>query len=330
MNGEYRDHSKDLRTVGRSADGESLDLHDLDGNSYSLRITDHLRSLVNQPLPSQNRAQLHTVGGEESPEISIKEIQARLRSGESMESISEHGHVSLEKVERYSQPILQERSYIISLAQKCELKRHKSSLLEVITDKLSPRGVEMKSCEWNAYRNDDGTWQIILEYPTREGKGSAEWRFESVKRRIDSDDNGARWIMDEEPAPTNAVVRPIRSEDAPPRLISIRSTPISSSDSTVASTTNTESPSPVHRLAPSETREFDAGYTDSDDLDEALDDLKSTQIDEDSVDSDELLLDMSDERIPSDARRDGVTRKVSIPSWDDIMFGARKNDPKSE
>jgi hypothetical protein len=42
------------------------------------------------------------------------------------------------------------------------------------------------------------------------------------------------------------------------------------------------------------------------------------------------LLDMGDEQIPSDARRDGVTRKVSIPSWDDIMFGTRKNDPKSE
>ena len=322
MSGEYRDHSKDLRTVGRSADGDSLDLHDLDGNSYSLRITDHLRSLVNQPTPSQNRAQLHSVGGEESSEISIKEIQARLRSGESMESIAQHGNVSLEKVERYSQPILQERSYVISLAQKCELKRHKSTLLEVISDKLSPRGVEMKSCEWNAYRNDDGTWQIILEYPTRDGKGSAEWRFESVKRRIDSDDDGARWIMDEEPAPANAVVRPIRSEDAPPRLISIRSTP--------ASTTSSESPSPLHRLAPNGAREFDVGYTDSDDLDEALDDLNATHIDEDSGAGDELLLDMGDEQIPRDARRDGVTRKVSIPSWDDIMFGTRKNDPKSE
>jgi hypothetical protein len=322
MNDEYRDHSKDLRTVGRSADGDSLELHDLDGHSYSLRITDHLRSLVNQPTSSQNRTQLHSVSGDADSEISIKEIQARLRAGESMESISQHGNVSLEKVERYSQPILQERSYIISLAQKCELKKLKSTLLEVITEKLSPRGVEMKSCEWNTYRNDDGTWQIILEYPTRDGKGSAAWRFESVKRRIESDDDGARWIMDEEPAPVDAIVRPIRGEEAPPRLISIRSTP--------TPTPASESPSPLHRLTPSEAREFDAGYTDSDDLDEAVDDVSTSHIDDDSGEGDELLLDMGDEQIPSDARRDGVTRKVSIPSWDDIMFGTRKNDPKSE
>jgi hypothetical protein len=262
------------------------------------------------------------VSGDAGSEISIKEIQARLRSGESMESISQHGNVSLEKVERYSQPILQERSYIISLAQKCELKKLKSTLLEVITEKLSPRGVEMKSCEWNAYRNDDGTWQIILAYPTRDGKGSATWRLESMKRRIDSDDDGARWIMDEEPAPVDAVIRPIRGEEAPPRLISIRSTP--------TATPASESPSPLHRLTPSEVREFDAGYTDSDDLDEAMHDVSTAHTVDDSGEGDELLLDMGDEQIARDARRDGVTRKVSIPSWDDIMFGTRKNDPKSE
>ncbi len=128
--------------------------------------------------------------------------------------------------------------------------------------------------------------------------------------------------MAEELAPVDAIVRPIRGEAAPPRLISIRSTP--------TPTPASESPSPLHRLTPSEAREFDAGYTDSDDLDEAVDDVSTSHIDDDSGEGDELLLDMGDEQIPSDARRDGVTRKVSIPSWDDIMFGTRKNDPKSE
>ena len=32
--------------------------------------------------------------------------------------------------------------------------------------------------------------------------------------------------------------------------------------------------------------------------------------------------------IPTDAKKDGVTRRISIPSWDDIMFGRgkKKND----
>jgi hypothetical protein len=277
---------RDLRIVGRSDDGESLELHDLDGNSFTLRISDHLKSLVNQPTSYT----LRSVTLAENGEITIKEIQSRLRGGESMESIAESGNVSLEKVERYSHPILQERSYIISLAQKAELKKLKVSLLEAVTEKLSPRGVEMKSCEWNTYRNEDGTWQVLLRYPTRDGEGRAEWRFETVKRRIDSDDDGARWIMGEESVVPESSVRPLRSQETPPKLVSIRSTPTMT---------------PVSPI-----------------LDEDPDD--------ESVDELDLEMDLDDSgTIPADARRDGVTRKVSIPSWDDIMFGVRKDDPST-
>lgn len=297
MSNEYRD----LRTVGRNEAGDSLELHDLDGNVFMVRINDHLKSLVNQSAPSI----LRSVESDGNGEISIKEMQARLRAGESMESISRTGNVSLEKIERYSHPILQERSYIISLAQKCELKNSKVTLLESITEKLVPRGVEMKLCEWNAYRNEDGTWQVLLHYPTRDGQGSAEWRFEPVKRTITSDDDGARWILDEEPAPREAVVRPIRSEEAPPRLISIRSTPTT---------------------APVDILDQDDQYDLDENSERDLTGVRSTFNDLDEDDGDELALDMD---IPSDAKRDGVTRRVSIPSWDDIMFGTRKEDPNT-
>ncbi len=296
---------RDLRTVGRSEDGESLELHDLDGNEFSLRITDHLKSLVNQPSPST----LRTVNENAVDEISIKEIQARLRSGESMESIADSGHVSLEKVERYSHPILQERSYIISLAQKAELKKLKVTLLDAVTEKLAPRGVEMKNCEWNTYRNDDGTWQLLLEYPTRDGRGSAEWRFEVIKRRVDSDDDGARWILGEESAPAEATIRPIRNEESAPRLVSIRTTP------EPLTQTSTPSHAPILTSIPQN------------------DDFDSTDSDNDITDDGEyeLQMELDDSmEIPSDARRDGVTKKVSIPSWDDIMFGVRKDDTSSE
>jgi hypothetical protein len=37
----------------------------------------------------------------------------------------------------------------------------------------------------------------------------------------------------------------------------------------------------------------------------------------------------ADEEIPADAKRDGVTKRLKIPSWDDIMFGS-KSDNKSD
>lgn len=290
----------ELRTIGRSDDGESIELLDLDGNSYGVRITDHLKSLVNQPRLSAIISEDEV--REES--ISIKEIQARLRAGESMESIADRGGVSVEKVERFSAPILQERSYIISLAQKAHVRKGEPPLLEVIAERLVPRGVEMKQVTWNAFRNEDASWHITLRYPTRDGEGSASWTFDYVKRSVKSFDDGARWILGEEPIQprVDATVRSLRPESdptPPPRLISIRSNPIEQID------TSDE----VEELFPEE-----VGETKS--IEPALDEIFEE--------------DLAVDEIPSDARRDGVTRKVSIPSWDDIMFGVRKDEGGSE
>jgi hypothetical protein len=35
---------------------------------------------------------------------------------------------------------------------------------------------------------------------------------------------------------------------------------------------------------------------------------------------------ISVEEIDEDAQRDGVTRRIKIPSWDDIMFGKKDED----
>jgi hypothetical protein len=67
----------DLRLTGRSPDGAELELVDQVGNQYSLRISDTLRATVNQP-------RLSAVSNiEEVVSTTVKEVQARLRSGES-------------------------------------------------------------------------------------------------------------------------------------------------------------------------------------------------------------------------------------------------------
>ncbi len=72
--------STDLRLVGRSADGTELELVDQDGNKFNLRISDSLRSNVNQP-------RLAAVSDfQEEVSTTVKEVQARLRGGESIDS----------------------------------------------------------------------------------------------------------------------------------------------------------------------------------------------------------------------------------------------------
>ena len=85
--------STDLRLVGRSADGTELELVDQSGNKFNLRISDSLRANVNQP-------RLAAVSDfNEVVTTTVKEVQARLRAGESIDAISRTTDWSIEKIE---------------------------------------------------------------------------------------------------------------------------------------------------------------------------------------------------------------------------------------
>jgi hypothetical protein len=285
--------NRDLRVVKRSDDGDFIELQDLAGEIFTLRISDHLKALLNQARLS---AVVDSSDNNLDPltdSISIKEIQARLRSGEDMESISSGGNVSLEKIERYSTPILQERSYIISLAKKAIVKKDGYSLLEIVESKLAPRGVDMKVTSWNSYRNEDGSWYLSIEYPTQSGSALASWEFDPIKRNLVSTDEGARWILGEEPIKAGALLQSKDSdfgpmqrnekayqESTPPRLVAVKN----------------ESSGLTPKV---EELDFEA---------------RSNTFEADF--DDELEPDISES-----AKKDGVTKRISIPSWDDIMFG---------
>lgn len=227
----------ELRLQGKSADGAYLDLSDSEGGEYTLRISDTLRATVNQP-------RLAAVRDSEAGTITVKEIQARLRAGESIDSLAREAEWTTEKVERFAGPILQERTYIIGLAQNVILRNagNAATFGETVNAKLAPRQVDMSSVDWNAWRLDDGHWVIKLNYPIRDGHGSAEWNFDNSRRTISALDESARWILGDETSPRERSTsdhgliygnhpslsrvgqnRPVEGREGP-RLVSIRET----------------------------------------------------------------------------------------------------------
>jgi len=212
----------DLRLIGRSDDGSTLELQSQEGASHTLRISDHLRSLVNQSrLVAVTRL-------DDQPSVSVKEIQARLRSGESIDSIVRSTDWSPEKIEKYSGPIMQERAYIISLALVAGLRKekHAPTLVSATISQLEPRGVDMALVEWNSWREDDGSWNILLLYPTKDGSFSeANWSFDLANRNLEALDDGAAWISGEElepksVSPSHGIVYP--TQTPAPRLVAVR------------------------------------------------------------------------------------------------------------
>ncbi len=275
----------EMRIVGRTEDGTQLELLDSDGKTHFLRINDNLKALVNQPrlvavAPLEGRTT-----------FAVKEIQSRLRAGESAASISATTDWSLDKIDRFSGPIMQERAYVIGLALETQLRRENASpsLATATIAQLQPRGVEMTEVEWNTHRNEDATWTIVLQYPhspssQKSGFGEAHWIFDLENRTLVADDEGARWISgDEKPSrpatPSHGMVFGGDQATPAPRL-------------TAFSETVTIIENVPLSVVP--------------DVQDA--ELEPTP------------------EISNDAKKDGVTKRIRIPSWDDIMFGGKKDE----
>ena len=255
----------ELRVTGRSEDGTHLLLVDANDQEFSLRISDHLRSQVNQP-------RLAAVRVEENSGISVKEVQAKLRSGHSFELVAAEANWPIEKVERFAGPILQERAYIIDLAQKVVIKkeggRDPLTFLDVVANKLASNNVSQDSLEWNTHRREDGTWVITLAFPNRDGHGNAEWIFDQARRTLATADDAADWLMGS--AEKKFVAEAINQPISHGLVATAPTQPVIEINS-----------APTPRL----------------------------QVIKEAEDS-----------------TDGVTKRASIPSWDEIMFGKKSED----
>ena len=270
----------ELRLQGKNTEGSHLTLVDNDGKEFSLRISDTLRATVNQP-----RLAAVPTDGEEVT-VSVKEIQRRLRAGDAPEVIAREGNTTVDKVARFSGPILQEREYILSQARSASLRKDSTrldiSFLEAVVNKLVPRGVDADDLSWNTWRLPDTTWHIELHYPNRDGNGIATWNFDTSRRTINpTDDNGA-WLIGEE-APAR-VIEPaiIHAEPTHPSRL--------------------ETPARV-------------------DLPGANSLFTPVVVEEEKPETPRLVA-IRDTPTAADAE-DGVTARAKIPSWDEIMFGAK-------
>ena len=289
MSDDITEKPAELQLVGRAIDGSAIELTDGSGAKFSLPITDTLKTTITQPRL------VSVVPVDERPTFSVKEIQSRLRAGESMGSIARTTDWSLEKIEKFAGPILQERAYVIDTALKSNLRREASSpsLEEATFVQLSNHGVDMEKVEWNTHRNVDGTWNIVAHYPNVDGTAEANWNFELGNRILTAQDDSARWIAGEvrESRPRTQTHGFINSQDPTP----------------FAPTTP---PPPAPRLVA------------------VREEVTITEITEMAEEDEEYFVEELDIEIvdESDSKQDGVVKRPKLPSWDDIMFGGSKTE----
>src|SRR3712207_3118540 len=108
----------DLTLVGVHDDGEHLLLVDGAGMRHRLKVDEALRAAVRR-----DRARLGQLQIEMEGRLRPRDIQARIRAGETAEQVAAAAGVPVEHVRRYEGPVLAEREFVARQAREVRVRR---------------------------------------------------------------------------------------------------------------------------------------------------------------------------------------------------------------
>ncbi|WP_261568666.1 septation protein SepH [Frankia gtarii] len=192
---------RELRAVALSEDGGYLVLADAggrtDGEQFRVPVDDRLRAA----LRGMRRSEVRTESA-----LTPREIQARLRAGETAAEVARAAGIPVERVERYEGPVLAERARVVQEARAALLPKDPGGvpgrpLGEVVDARLIVAQDNPAAAQWDAWRRVDGIWLVQLTSDSR----CARWTWDPVVRRVRPHDDAAR-----------ALVAPESAEQAPP------------------------------------------------------------------------------------------------------------------
>ncbi|ROS72988.1 septation protein SepH [Cellulomonas sp. PhB143] len=194
---------QELELVKLHDDGEHLVLSAPGGQRYLLPITESLRAAVRR-----DRARLEHWRASETTGLAPREIQARLRAGESARDVAESAGVPVEHVRRYEGPVVAEQDYVVARLRATEPNDRAGdrdergsdeqgepvTLGERIDARLEVRGIDDDDRTWTATRSGSEPWTVRLSFPVGGQERAARWTFDPQTREHHPLDDEARWL----------------------------------------------------------------------------------------------------------------------------------------
>ncbi|WP_100445049.1 septation protein SepH [Glycomyces xiaoerkulensis] len=202
-----------VRFVALSEDGHALVLADELGRLLALPLDERVSAAVEiQPDGKSVKA---TDGSDESAaetartapprgaavNLSPRDIQTRIRSGESAEDIAASSQVAVDRVLRYAGPVLQERAMLAQAARRARLATSERGerMSNVVDMKLGAHGVDPEAVTWDAWRTEDASWMIQASWASGKTTARACWRLDRGRQTVTPDDEMAQFLST--PAP---------------------------------------------------------------------------------------------------------------------------------
>jgi hypothetical protein len=187
---------RELRAVRVSDDGKEILLAESGDEAqpgsaeagFMLRADDRLRALL-RPRPANNETRPESA-------LSPREIQARLRAGDTAEEVARAAGIPVTRVARYEAPIAAERVRIVDEVRRATAPGpHRVSpgrqLGAIVDERLTDEGFDPALAQWLARRRPDGTWLVTVDL----ADNHAEWSWDSGARRVRAHDGGAHRMV---------------------------------------------------------------------------------------------------------------------------------------
>ena len=213
------------RLVGLSPDGKSLIVATDSGEELAISADDRLRAAVRGDRPRLGQLEI-----EMESSLSPREIQTRIRGGETLEDVARVAGIPLDRVERFAAPVLAEREHIAAQAMSSSVRRkgetsgHRS-LRIAVTERLLGRGVDIDTIAWDSYRMDDGRWSVTADYRSGEAGRHACFYYDLHGRFSVAGNDEARWLLGEhssakgpQPGRRRPAEHPSSEDDTEPTL----------------------------------------------------------------------------------------------------------------
>jgi hypothetical protein len=201
---------RDLHVVAVSEDGRHVLLGATKGKaSHKVRLDARLVAAVRGEL------------GKPTGELSPKEIQARLRAGESAEQIARSAGMALTRVERFAGPVAGEMARMIDEARDGYVVRGRLGRSAVrlgkAVDTFLAEHAKPESVAWTTRREDDGRWRVQVTWFSRGKTREAAWWYEPHVKSLDAVD------------PSSAALGHVDGNPAPPRRTAKKAAPAQAS-----------------------------------------------------------------------------------------------------
>ncbi|MBW8738470.1 MAG: DUF3071 domain-containing protein [Streptomyces turgidiscabies] len=186
----------ELRVVAVSNDGTRLVLKAADSTEYTLPIDERLRAAVRGDRPRLGQIEI-----EVESHLRPRDIQARIRAGASAEEVAQLAGIPVDRVRRFEGPVLAERAFMAERARKTPVRRPGENagpqLGEAVQERLLIRGADKDTVQWDSWRRDDGTWEVLLVYLVAGEPHSASWTYDPPRRLVQAVDEEARSLIGE-------------------------------------------------------------------------------------------------------------------------------------